>query len=269
MNYEEKKEKLLQFMKRIMRQDACIAFSGGVDSSLLLVLADKEAQFFGKKLYAITMDTVLHPKADLEVARKVLENTTAEHLVLREDELEDPAILNNPKDRCYLCKKRLYQKMIDFAKVHQISVVMEGTNRDDLKEYRPGLRAIRELGIISPLAECGFTKEEVRKMAEEYGIIVSQRPSTPCLATRLPYNTRIQIDVLRKIEDGENYLRELGFGNVRMRVHGDTARLELDKESFPLVLDQREKIIEKIKNELGFRYVVLDLEGFRSGSMDL
>lgn len=268
MEYRDKKEKLLGFMEEIMREDACIAFSGGVDSSLLLVLADEAARSSQKKLYAITMDTVLHPKADLEVARQVLKNTRAEHVILREDELEDPAILNNPVNRCYLCKKRLYQKMKDFAKSRQISVVMEGTNQDDLKEYRPGLQAIRELGIVSPLAECGFTKEEVRKMAEEYKISVSQRPSTPCLATRLPYNTRIQMDVLKKIEEGETYLRKAGFGNVRMRVHGDTVRLELDKESFPLVLNQREEIVEKIKRELGFRYVVLDLEGFRSGSMD-
>lgn len=147
-------------------------------------------------------------------------------------------------------------------------MVIEGTNEDDLHQYRPGLRAVKELGIKSPLAECGFTKEEVRKMAGEYKISTASRPSAPCLATRLPYGTRIQKEVLKKIEEGEEYIRQLGYGNVRIRVYQNLVRLEVDPKDFGKVLTHKDRIIRKLK-ELGFSYVTLDLEGFRSGSMDL
>lgn len=255
-------------MENLVRQDVCIAFSGGVDSSLLLFLAGRFAQAYNTKVYGVTFDTKLHPAADLKIAAQIAKDTGTRHHVIHLDELDHPAILDNPTDRCYLCKKMLFEKLMEFACSKQISCVIEGTNRDDRSAYRPGLKAVKELGIQSPLDACGFTKAEVRRYAEECGLAVSNRPSTPCLATRLPYGTRIEWSVLKKIEKGEEFLRSLGFYNVRLRVHKNLARIEIDTESLEQFLQKKEEIIPQLKM-LGFQYITLDLEGFRSGSMDV
>ena len=265
---ESRKKHLKERMEEYCRQDVCVAFSGGVDSSLLLVLACEAAEKFHTNVYAVTLDTVLHPKADLEIAREVLSRTPAIHEVLSMDELAVPEIRFNPVNRCYLCKKELYSKMLAHAAEHGVHTLLEGSNEDDLHVYRPGLAAVRELGIRSPLAECGVTKAEVREMAAEYGIPVADRPSAPCLATRLPYGAEIDLALLERIDRAEIFLREKGFRNVRVRVHGDILRLEVNQEQFGKVIEQRDEIISTLKN-IGFSYVTLDLEGFRSGSMDI
>lgn len=269
LNHTKKKRKQLEaLLQKLTREDVCVAFSGGVDSSLLLVMTWESAQKNNTQVYALTMDTVLHPKADLEIARTVLARTGAMHKILTLNELAVPEIKNNPADRCYRCKKELYRRMLQFAEEKGISRLLEGSNEDDLHVYRPGLRAIGELGVRSPLAEMGLTKEEVRFLARDYGIPVADRPSSPCLATRLPYGTEIDLEILRRIDKAEEFLRKLSFYNVRVRVHRDIARLEIDTEEFPQLLKERERIIRKLK-ELEFPYVTLDLEGFRSGSMDI
>lgn len=269
LNHTKKKRKQLEaLLQKLTREDVCVAFSGGVDSSLLLVMTWEAAQKNNTQVYALTMDTVLHPKADLEIARTVLARTGAMHKILTLNELAVPEIKNNPADRCYRCKKELYRRMLQFAEEKGISRLLEGSNEDDLHVYRPGLRAIGELGVRSPLAEMGLTKEEVRFLARDYGIPVADRPSSPCLATRLPYGTEIDLELLRRIDEAEEFLRKLSFYNVRVRVYRDIARLEIDTEEFPQLLKERERIIRKLK-ELGFPYVTLDLEGFRSGSMDI
>ncbi len=269
LKHTKKKRKQLEvLLQKLTQEDVCVAFSGGVDSSLLLVMTWEEAQKNNTQVYALTMDTVLHPKADLEIARTVLARTGAMHKILTLNELAVPEIKNNPADRCYRCKKELYRRMLQFAEEKGISRLLEGSNEDDLHVYRPGLRAIGELGVRSPLAEMGLTKEEVRFLAKDYGIPVADRPSSPCLATRLPYGTEIDLELLRRIDEAEEFLRKLSFYNVRVRVHRDIARLEIDTEEFPQLLKERERIIRKLK-ELGFPYVTLDLEGFRSGSMDI
>lgn len=269
LNHTKKKSKQLEaLLQKLTREDVCVAFSGGVDSSLLLVMTWEAAQKNNTQVYALTMDTVLHPKADLKIARTVLARTGAMHKILTLNELAVPEIKNNPADRCYRCKKELYRRMLQFAEEKGISRLLEGSNEDDLHVYRPGLRAIGELGVRSPLAEMGLTKEEVRFLARDYGIPVADRPSSPCLATRLPYGTEIDLELLRRIDEAEEFLRKLSFYNVRVRVHRDIARLEIDTEEFPQLLKERERIIRKLK-ELGFPYVTLDLEGFRSGSMDI
>ena len=246
----------------------CLAFSGGIDSSLLLKLCQDAATEHGTKLYAVTFDTVLHPKADRETACRVARETGAIHQVLTIDELSQKEIRFNPKDRCYLCKKELFSALLTFARENGASVVLEGTNKDDEKQYRPGIRAVQELGVKSPLREAGFTKEEVRSFARDLGISVAERPSTPCLATRLPYGASIDLNLLSRIGEGEAALRSLGLRNVRIRVHGDILRLELDGEAFPYVLEHREQILTILK-KIGVPYLTLDLEGFRSGSMDI
>ena len=265
---EEKKRCLLSLMKKYAQGDVCVAFSGGVDSSLVLVLACEAARETGRKVYAITMDTVLHPKADLNVAKAVLEKTTAIHCVLHSDELAVPEIRNNLVDRCYLCKKELYMKMLAFAKEKGTDVLLEGSNEDDMHVYRPGRRAIEELKVHSPLALCHFTKEEVRYLAAEYGISVAKRPSAPCLATRLPYGTEIDLELLKRIEQAEEYLKSFISGNVRVRVHGNILRLEVDAEAMEGICRRREEILTELK-KVGVPYITLDMEGFRSGSMDI
>lgn len=266
MTYEEKKEKFYEKMKEYASQDLCIAFSGGVDSSLLLVAA-KRCMEEEHKIYAVTFDTMLHPSCDLDTARRVAGEAGVLHEVLCLNELEQDEIRFNPVNRCYLCKKALFQRLKDFAAEKSVSVILEGTNEDDLHVYRPGLQAIRELGILSPLADTGFTKEEVRKLAGELGVSVASRPSTPCLATRLPYGAQIKPEILEQIARGEDFLRREGFPVVRLRLHGDIARIEIPCEQFREFLEKREEIVKNLKN-MGFSYITLDIQGFRSGSMD-
>lgn len=258
---------LKERMRELAKEDICLAFSGGVDSSLLLKLAADEAAKTGKKVYAVTFDSRLHPSCDLEIARRVAAELGGIHEIISVDELEQEEIRQNPVNRCYLCKRHLFTTLTQLAREKGVRYILDGTNEDDMHVYRPGIKALKELGIISPLAELHITKDSVKKLAAEYGISVASRPSTPCMATRLPYNTRIDYDVLSRIEQGEAYLKGLVQGNVRLRLHGEIARLEVDESSFSNILEMRHEITEKLKG-LGFMYVTLDLEGFRSGSMD-
>ena len=209
-----------------------------------------------------------HPRTDIEAARRTAAEAGVPQRVIPVDELAElPEIRQNPPDRCYLCKKLLFRKALEEAKRLGASAVVEGTNADDLGQYRPGIRAVRELGIQSPLADAGFTKAQVRRFAGELGIAAAERPSSPCMATRLPYGTRIREEVLKRLEQAENALRDLGYAQVRARLHGDVLRLEVEPGDIPRAAGEAEKILQ-ILTELEFRYVTLDLEGFRSGSMD-
>ena len=262
------REMLQARMRELVSEDICLAFSGGVDSSLLLKVAADAAAETGKKVYAVTFDSRLHPSCDLRIARQVAGELGGIHQVMEVDELEQEEIRMNPVNRCYLCKRHLFMTLKKLAGEKGVRRILDGTNEDDMHVYRPGIRALKELGIISPLAELHITKEAVKGMASEYGISVASRPSTPCMATRLPYNTRIDYDVLDRIAQGEAYLRDALPGNVRLRLHGGIARLEVDNEAFARLLDMRADVVRQLKG-LGFTYVTLDLEGFRSGSMDV
>lgn len=265
--YLEKREQLIRKMAQYAGQDVMVAFSGGADSSLLLKLAHEAAQKTGKEVYAVTMQTRLHPAREIEEAKRVCEEIGAVHIVIAVDELEEAGIMNNPVERCYLCKKHLFLKMKERASDLGINVILEGTNEDDLHVYRPGIKALRELQIISPLAEAGLTKAEVRKMACEYGISVSSKPATPCLATRFPYGTELTYEKMAQVEKGEAFLKEIGLHNVRVRAHDKLARIEIDESTFGEFLTHKKEITDYLKS-LGFVYITLDLEGFRSGSMD-
>lgn len=202
---------------------------------------------------------MLHPSKDIERAKEVARETGAEFLVLELDELEAAGIEDNPADRCYRCKKYLFSKLREKAEELGTDHVLEGTNEDDLHVYRPGIRAVRELGIISPLADAGFSKEEVRHLAKEYGISVSDRPSTPCLATRFPYGNHLSYEDMRRVEKGEEHLRGLGLYNVRLRVHKDIVRIEVDPDAFKTVMNFRGELTDYLKN-LGYTYITLDLK---------
>lgn len=263
----ELRTELESYMSRFSQEDVCLAFSGGVDSSLLLKMALDAVKCSGHSVYAVTFNTRLHPPCDLEAARKITRELGGIHMVLEIDELEQKEIAWNPVDRCYLCKRQLFTKLTEFAAGKGIRSVFDGTNWDDMHVYRPGIRALEELGIISPLAELHITKEQVRSLAAEYGISAASRPSTPCMATRLPYGVKLDYDLLERIETGERWLREEVGGNVRLRIHGEVARIEVDSSSLEKMVQMGSRAAGRLK-KLGFHYVTLDLEGFRSGSMD-
>lgn len=255
-------------METYTEHDVMVAFSGGVDSSLILKLACESAKQKGSKVYAVTLHTMLHPAGEVENAKKVADEAGAIHYVIHVDELEAAGIIHNPVDRCYLCKKYLFEQLIKKAHELDVETIMEGTNEDDLHVYRPGIKAIQELGIISPLANAKMTKADIRQLAAEHEISVAKRPAMPCLATRFPYGTTLSYENMRKVEQAEVYIKNLGIYNVRVRVHNDIARIEVDEQDISKVLASRKEIIKFVKN-LGYSYVTVDLEGFRSGSMDI
>ena len=234
---------------------------------MLLKLAVKCAAP-GVRVHAVTFETVLHPSCDLDIAKQVAKETGAIHKIIFLDEFEDERIKKNPKNRCYLCKKSLFEKLLAYADEAGAETILEGTNEDDLHVYRPGLAAVRELGVKSPLAEAHLTKPEVPALARKEGISVANRPAVPCLATRLPYGSELNFEVLKKIDEGEQYMKSLGFEIVRIRLHANVARIEVPVAEFGKFMEQREAVLAKLK-ELGFVYVTLDMEGFRSGSMDV
>lgn len=266
--YQEKIKQLKTLLLRCTSQDCIVAFSGGVDSALLLKMTCEAAVQNETKVYAVTMQTTLHPFAEIAHAKAVAEEIGAGHLVIEIDELSEAGIEYNPVDRCYRCKKYLFSQILTKAEELHVVYILEGTNADDLKMYRPGFQAIQELGVKSPLMEAGMSKEEVRRLAEEYGLSVSARPAMPCLATRFPYGVRLSYEAMKRVEEGEDYLRSLGFYNVRLRVYERMARIEVDERNFEEIIKYRKEIISYLK-KLKFDYVTLDLEGFRSGSMDI
>ena len=270
MEYAGKVRKLKEILSRLLPEGLCVAFSGGVDSAVLLCLAEalrREHGLPAGSLRGVLFATQLHPPADEADAKQQAEAMGVPLEVARVDEFSDPAIMQNPPDRCYRCKRLLFQTLWETARKAGLAVAVDGTNYDDLSEYRPGLRALRELEVRSPLAEAEMTKEEVRHLAKEMGLAVSRKPSSPCMATRLPYGDRLTPEKLRQAAEGEELLKQAGFPVCRLRVHENLARIEILPADFGRFGAVMEEITGKIKN-LGFDYVTLDLEGFRSGSMD-
>jgi uncharacterized protein len=262
------KNKLIQVFSQNIKEGIAIAFSGGVDSSLLLKIACDIGKQTGHPIMAVTFETKLHPHGDLDEAKELAQQFGAIHKIIEVDEFQDPSIMDNPVDRCYRCKKLLFQTLIEAANTEGFYYLVDGSNYDDLQAYRPGMKALKELNIHSPLLDLEITKKQIRSLASELNISSSDRPSAPCLATRLPYGTRFDFDLLTRIDQGEHFIKKYGFYNVRLRLHEDILRLEIDKNDFARLLEHKDIIIEKLK-ELGFLYITLDLEGFRSGSMDI
>lgn len=243
-----------------------LAFSGGVDSVFLLYAA-KEA--LGEDVLAITMSLGVVPKKELEEAKAFCREHQIRHQVEVMDEFSIEGFATNPPNRCYLCKKALFTRMQTIAKEKGFSVLMEGSNVDDEGYYRPGLLALRELGIESPLKECGFSKEEIRKMSKELHLPTWEKPSMACIASRFVYGEQITPEKIKMVEEAENYLSELGFVQKRVRLHGELARIELLLSDIQRMMQP--EIYQKVHkrfSELGFSYVTIDLGGFQSGSMN-
>jgi len=267
-NHDDLLDKLTHTLKEHVHEGICVAFSGGVDSSLLLKIACEVGKQANHPVLAVTFETKLHPHGDLEEAKEIACNLGAIHKIIEVNEFADPEIMHNPVDRCYRCKTLLFQSLIKYAENKGYHYMIDGSNYDDLNSYRPGMKALKELGIHSPLLALQITKLQIRSLATTLGVASSDKPSAPCLATRLPYGATLDFDLLRLIDQGEHYLKDLGFYNVRLRLHGDIIRIEIDKKDFMKFIEQKDLISEKLK-ALGFQYITLDLEGFRSGSMDI
>ena len=243
-----------------------VAFSGGVDSTFLLKVA---SDTLGPRAVAATATSAIRASDELERARDLARAIGAELVVVESDELDEPNFVSNPPERCYICKKRLLSELQRIADVRGLEAVAEGSIVDDAGDYRPGTRAVSELGVRSPLREAGFTKAEVRALSKDMGLATWNAPSSPCLVTRLPYGTAITEERLRRIEQAEGLLAELGITESRVRDHGDIARIEISRADEHILFEQgaREAVVAGLK-ALGFAYVAVDLAGYRTGSMN-
>ncbi len=244
--------------------DAVVAFSGGVDSSYLLY---KAVEVLGRRVLAVTAISETYPEADLAAARELAGRLKVEHLEIHTSELEDDAFAANPPERCYHCKRELFAKLAAVATKQGYRWLAFGANADDLFDHRPGHKAAAEAGARSPLVEAGLYKADIRELSRRAGLPTWDRPASPCLASRFPYGETITAPKLRQVAAAEAALRGLGFDELRVRYHGPVARLELRAEDMPRALAERSRIAARLK-AAGFAYVALDLEGFRSGSLN-
>ncbi len=260
----KKINKLKTLLKKM--ESVVLAFSGGVDSTFLLNIAKNEP---GVKVIAVTARFPAFPESELKDSMKISKNLGCRHIVINFNQLEINELKNNPKNRCYYCKKNLFIELIRLKNKFNFNYVIDGTNYDDLSTFRPGIKALRELGVKSPLADAGMTGEEIRSFSKQLSLPTWNKPSLSCLLSRLPYDTIISESVLNKIKKAEIFLRAAGFKQVRVRCHHSVARIEVDREELPMMIDpnMRVKVVKKLKN-IGFKYICLDLEGYRPGSMD-
>jgi len=244
-----------------------VAYSGGVDSTLLLRAA-KES--LGEEhVLAVTALSPLYPDRELAGAKRMVQEMGVKHILIESNELEINGFSKNPSNRCYFCKKELFEEMQNLARKEAISFVVEGSTLDDEKDHRPGRRAIQELGIRSPLQEARFTKEDVRELSRTLGLPTWDKPSFACLASRFPYGEEITPEGLRMVDEAEDFLFSLGFKQVRVRHYQSLARIEVYPEEMNRLMNGslREEVVNRLK-KIGYRYVTLDLQGFRSGSMN-
>ena len=259
------KEKLERLKQRIAeRGNLLIAFSGGVDSTLLTKVA---YDVLGEKALAVTLDFETLPRSELEHAKKIAKTIGVKYLIVPFSELRNEEFVKNPPNRCYYCKKESARILKAIAAGKGMKCIADGVNLSDLDENRPGIKACDEEGIWHPLAEVGITKSEVRIIAKEVGLSTWNKPSMACLSSRIQYWERITKEKLKMIEDAEEVLKVVGFSQIRVRKHGDIARIELVKEEMKMLLELKEKIVSELKG-IGFNYITVDLEGYRSGSMD-
>jgi uncharacterized protein len=262
-------EEALDALRRILGEmrRVLLAYSGGVDSAFLLKVA---ADVLPGRVLAVTGLSPTYPQSEYESACKIASALGVEHVSIQTDELEDPAFSSNPPDRCYHCKRELFRKLRCIADARGIEFVLDANNSDDCLDYRPGRRAASEAGVRSPLIEAGLTKNDVRRLSRLMGLPTWDKPASACLASRFPYGETITAGKLRRVEQAEAFLRKLGFGQVRMRCHGELVRIEVDPDRVHELTrtgEARERIINELR-VLGFVFVTVDLEGYRTGSLN-
>jgi pyridinium-3,5-biscarboxylic acid mononucleotide sulfurtransferase len=258
----EKYQKLKEILAGL--DSVVVAFSGGTDSSLVLKVAH---DVLGDQAVAMTAVSASLPASDRLEAAQIARQIGAQHILVESAETSDPAYLENTSNRCFFCKKETYGKLAAYAQQHGFHVIVDGTNADDLGDFRPGRKAASEFHVRSPLLDAGFSKAEIRRLSKELGLPNWDKPAAACLSSRIPYGTTITLEALSQVERAEALLHNLGLRQLRVRHHGTVARIEAEPEDFPRLLEHRQEIVNSLK-AIGYTYVSLDLAGFHSGSMN-
>lgn len=252
-------KEILNQMRRVI-----IAYSGGVDSTLLLKVASLSGL---DEVMAVTGSSESLPPEELSFAIEMTSRLNIKHRIIETEELKDKNYSNNPPDRCYYCKKELFTRLREIAEKEDFPFILDGTNADDALDWRPGRRAAAEMGVRSPLLEAGLGKDEIRELSQALDLPTWDKPATPCLSSRFPYGYMITPEGLKRVSRAENFIKRFGIRELRVRDHSELARIEVTQEAFPILMDKaiREQIITHLKG-LGYKYISLDLQGFRSGS---
>jgi len=259
-----KKENLIRYLEGL--DSLLVAFSGGVDSSFLLAVAQ---EIYGERVVAATASSITFPTREQMEARKFTQDRGIQHIVFQSGEYNLPEFISNGPDRCYHCKKALSQRLIKIADEQRIRDVAHAANLDDLQDYRPGLKAADEMGIIAPLVEAQLYKEEIRFLSKEMGLAVWDKPSMACLASRIPYESPITEQKLKMVDEAEEFLVKKGFKQFRVRHHGDVARIEVESDEIERIIETklRKQLSEEFR-KIGFLHIAVDLEGYVSGNLN-
>lgn len=263
MNTADKKRKLEEYF--IEKKRVAVAFSAGVDSSFLLAAAHSVLK---ENVLALTVRSCVFPQEETQSAVDFCLERGIEQIVVDMDNLAIEGFSDNPKDRCYLCKRAVFVTLRSLAREKGFSVLCEGTNADDIGDFRPGMRAVEELGVESPLKDAGLTKKEIRDLSEEAGLSSFNKPSAACLASRFSYGEKITKEKLAAVGEAERFLRAKGFSQVRVRVHGDLARVEILPEDFKKFTEKVRLCVAEKLYLLGFKYASLDMSGYKTGNMN-